>query len=428
MKKWLSFLLILAILLGTTALAEEGSVAIDGTASRKIKIHKTGDNSVADGISPTTGRVLSEVADGLPDNYSGMAKSGTYYPMLVQISNPNGGIGANAPWYLSYADIVYETPLEAGGTTRHVAIFNDVLPELVGPCRSIRVHHMALQAEWDCPYVFHGMQEQYVKPLISQLRKTNTGLNYKADGQNYILYDGKDNQDRFYNADGLHFRVTAKGMESPNNSGYRLADLVETVVPKDQAFNNHTYKFLDFDGDVEKLYDVLPQGGDDASFIYVDWNLPGKTGCKNNSRLEYDPEENVYYRYVLDAKTGVATLYDELLLEPTGKSKVVGGSVTIPCDISHGNPITFTNVIVQAISIKWSGGGKSISNKVLPIGTGNADYFMGGQHYKGVWNRDTVDDRTVFYDENGYELSLLPGKTLIIMIDYENGKTVSYDP
>ena len=53
-------------------------------------------------------------------------------------------------------------------------------------------------------------------------------------------------------------------------------------------------------------------------------------------------------------------------------------------------------------------------------GTGNADYFMGGKHYSGVWNRDTMQDRTVFYDENGQELAMQRGKTLIILMDSEN--------
>ena len=56
-------------------------------------------------------------------------------------------------------------------------------------------------------------------------------------------------------------------------------------------------------------------------------------------------------------------------------------------------------------------------NLVL-TGTGNADYFMGGKHIAGVWKRDTVEDRTVFYDENGEEIELQPGRTIIIMMDY----------
>ena len=78
--------------------------------------------------------------------------------------------------------------------------------------------------------------------------------------------------------------------------------------------------------------------------------------------------------------------------------------------------ITFQNVIVQLIKMDWW-------NKSVPypeaIGTGNADYFIGGRHMAGVWQRTSVADRTVFYDENGDELELQRGRTLIIVMDYQ---------
>ena len=61
-------------------------------------------------------------------------------------------------------------------------------------------------------------------------------------------------------------------------------------------------------------------------------------------------------------------------------------------------------------------------------GSGNADVFMGGKHYTAVWNRDTPKDRTVFYGEDGEEISLLPGKTMIFLVDYQNDlRQVSYE-
>ncbi len=56
--------------------------------------------------------------------------------------------------------------------------------------------------------------------------------------------------------------------------------------------------------------------------------------------------------------------------------------------------------------------------KPTVTGTGNADFFMGGKHYSGVWNRDTLDERTVFYGEDGQEMALLSGRTLVIMMDW----------
>ena len=53
---------------------------------------------------------------------------------------------------------------------------------------------------------------------------------------------------------------------------------------------------------------------------------------------------------------------------------------------------------------------------------------MCGKHFSGVWNRDTYSDRTVFYDENGDEIELQRGRTLIIMMDYTiKGRSLSYE-
>ena len=75
--------------------------------------------------------------------------------------------------------------------------------------------------------------------------------------------------------------------------------------------------------------------------------------------------------------------------------------------------------------MKWRGGARP--DPVL-TGTGNADYFMGGKHIAGVWERPDYDSRTVFYGEDGNEIELQRGRTLIILMGYNNsGTDVSYE-
>ena len=76
--------------------------------------------------------------------------------------------------------------------------------------------------------------------------------------------------------------------------------------------------------------------------------------------------------------------------------------------------ITFANVIIQHIDMVWT---TDVAPYPIMTGTGNADYFMGGKHYTGVWNRDKYDDRTVFYGEDGEEITLQPGRTMIVVMD-----------
>ena len=104
------------------------------------------------------------------------------------------------------------------------------------------------------------------------------------------------------------------------------------------------------------------------------------------------------------------------------------GQGTFTFEIEHGNPITFTNVIVQYVTIDWDGQGTKFFPAGKKDGSGNADYFMGGKHYQGVWKRGSIFDRTVFYGPDGYEMPLLRGKTLIIMMDTKQNRSVSYDP
>ena len=50
---------------------------------------------------------------------------------------------------------------------------------------------------------------------------------------------------------------------------------------------------------------------------------------------------------------------------------------------------------------------------------------MGGVRVKGYWNREDMESRTVYYTEDGKEVELQRGKTLIVIVDSERWK-VSY--
>ena len=167
MKKLISVLLVVALLLtsGLALAAEKKSdpdkgakytmetkdaVVLQNSEDRKIAYDKSqlSDNPVIEGESPTTGMPLGE---------------GWYYPVLVQISNPEdtvkvdgkkvttAGVGVRAPWSGQYADIVYEGILYREGQTRITFMFSDSLydgmPTSAGPVRSARIGHALLREE-----------------------------------------------------------------------------------------------------------------------------------------------------------------------------------------------------------------------------------------------------------------------------------------
>ena len=385
MRKWFTLLLALVLACSLTASLAEPTM-INAAETRDVQIHATGDNLVEPDVSPTTGLTLSEM--DIPDNFVGLAVTGRYTPALVQIDNYEGGMGNRAPWNASYADIVYETPLYKHGETRISNLFSDLIPDYVGPVRSARVNHVWIREEWDAAFIFWGGQ-QYTKTNIYDQFKS-LGVNQKG-----LLFDGTTGA-KAWNKYMDHTEVMAR----PHNAYAMLASLMTQVYPQDFSAPNHAFRFTD----------TLPADGDEASTIYVKWG-----DRTYHSIIEYDEEENLYYRYVsVDDVATEDELYDEIY-------PVLKRGTGIP----HGNPVTFSNVIVQFMDCEYP-----TTDGPLPTvtGTGNAEFFMGGRHIPGVWNRETLQDRTAFYDMNGDEIELQRGHTLIIMMDYQTqNRSISYE-
>jgi predicted PurR-regulated permease PerM len=126
MKKWLiSILSLLAVLCICSVSA---ATLIPSQQTRNIKLQKTtANNSSVQGVSATT---------GLPSNNL------TYIPILTQIDN---NLEAIPQWGISFADIMYELPIQGQGWTRLTALFSDRYPQEAGPVRSGRVMHADLR-------------------------------------------------------------------------------------------------------------------------------------------------------------------------------------------------------------------------------------------------------------------------------------------
>ena len=92
MKRLTCFVLALTMLLGCAsfALADDQMTKLNGQEKRNIKINEAGLNEVEAGISPTTGLTLAEL--DAPEGFAGLAVTGRYMPMLVQIDNTDGGV------------------------------------------------------------------------------------------------------------------------------------------------------------------------------------------------------------------------------------------------------------------------------------------------------------------------------------------------
>ena len=432
MKKTLSLILALVMLIGVTSAFAEGK-EIDGVSDRGITIHPAGLNEVDDLVSPTTGRNLMEIE--VPNGYLGMAVTGEYQPILVQISNADNGLGSsssiknyrNAPVNGIYADVVYEAlQKKGGGESRMTYVYSDVVPDFAGFVRSTRIQHARLRAEWDSAFVTSGWN--YAVTDVPDVWTENglpnpTGKRTIEDPG--LVYVGDLSSKPW----GPYvYRIcdkTGKKYSGANTELFNLTGLLTDISPKDHVAANHTFKFTD----------DIPAGGDDASFVYIKFGNEYYT----NSRLEYDESTNSYIRYVKREKGEDMPYRTNILVEPEvkkiqGDGKNVNGLGVVIQGLEAGDPITFNNVIVQQVDYNWISFTRPspILYDVDPqkglIGKGNADYFMGGKHLSGVWERKGLTDRTVFYGPDGNEIELQRGRTLIILMPYgENGAGVSYE-
>ena len=423
MKKTLSLILALVMLIAVTSAFAEGK-AIDGLADRGITIHEAGLNEVDDLVSPTTGRNLMEIE--VPNGFLGMAVTGEYQPIMVQISNADNGLGSsssiknyrNAPVNGIYADVVYEAlQKKGGGESRMTYVFSDVVPDFAGFIRSTRIQHALYRAEWESAFVTSGWN--YAVKDVPNVWKENglpdpTGKRTEADPG--IVYVG----DLSTKPWGPYvYRIcdkTGKKYSGANTELFNLTGLLTDIIPKDHVPANHTWKFTD----------DIPTGGDDAEFVYVKFGSEYAT----DSRLEYDASTNSYIRYIKREKGEDMPYRTNVLLEPEvkkiqGDGKNSKGYGLVIQGMEAGDPITFNNVIVQQVDYNWISFTRP--NPKL-VGSGNADYFMGGKHLSGVWDRKSLTDRTVFYGPDGNEIEMQRGRTLIILMPYgENGAGVSYE-
>lgn len=385
MKKTLSVILALALLMSCATamaaskstkyqpkytMAEEGTVLQDA-ADRKIKPQTSlSDNPVIEGKSPVT---------GLPYD-----TSARYMPILVQISNPsdtvkiNGkkvtaaGIGDRAPWSGQYADIVYEGILYRTGQTRITFLYSDSLadgePTSAGPVRSARMAHVYLRQMWGGGIAFEGGPRQTGNNVFDELRELGAYDNGTA------FYAGSsDAKEYSYRVPGVT-RLEAVTVDPVK---------MQSLIPSTTVATPHPFLF----SDVSPYTD----GYDLAYTINLDW------GHKDFiSHFYYDEAENLYLRYM-----GVAPYMTFAAAEDRSEENM--------------EQLSFSNVIIQRVEYEYNKG-DSTQPLMVSMGQGNADIFIGGRYIPGYWLREDKDSRTIYFDENGNEIQLTPGKTYIALM------------
>jgi hypothetical protein len=293
-------------------------------------------------------------------------------PIAVMIPNESSAI----PHYnLSNASVIYEANVE-GRVTRLMAIFED-WEDLVriGNIRSARTYYAYWAFEWDAFLVHYG-GPYYINELMAQESTENIdGLGGDGDA----FYRSKDRSD-------------------PHNVYTDGKNLLQTI-------EDHGYS-LSYRGLTDESHfrfatkaepNALTQYGSDAqNATYIDMS-----GCYPLTRcyFEFNEEDGLYYRF----------------------QHLSGATDEAHTDAS-GEQLTFKNILVQYTKQEV------LDDKgylVLQCHDDTRDgwFFTNGKGIHVSWSKGGDYEATRYYDDNGNEIVLNTGKTMICIVNEEDSFT-----
>lgn len=270
-------------------------------------------------------------------------------PFAVMINNLQPAIPQSG---IAKADILYEAMVE-GSITRLMAVFQDIASVgVLGPIRSSRHYYLFMADDNDAIYTHFGWSPFAQKIIEDEGRQTINGMDYDGDGNFYRTDDREAPHNAYATGQGLLNIATDRGMQLTHGADFQPNLKFNTV-------------------------DTPLDSGEDATRV----NIPF---AYDTPWFDYNPDTKLYSRY----EYGDAHI-----------------------DRETGEQLTFKNIIVQYV------GQVVISDYGhLDIGLmGETDglYITDG---KAIPIRGTKPDeqyKTMYYDLNGNEIKLNPGKTMI---------------
>lgn len=233
--------------------------------------------------------------------------------------------------------------------TRLTAFFHGSYPQKAGPVRSARKQHMFLWSEWNYLYIYYGGSKNLEGQDIDTWRK-DLGITAKRLDGTITSVGFSRSTDRV----------------APHNAYTNL----EVVMAEAYDFEPKDRTLAYLDKEVE--------GGQPASKVSLSYR------ADNKITYDFRGEEGVYYRSI------------------NGEPMM---------DKENNTQISVKNIIVQHVEhyhVK-----DTVYTNMEMIGTGAAEYFIGGTMKKGTWVRENESSMTKYYDEEGKEMAFQPGKTFI---------------
>lgn len=286
------------------------------------------------------------------------AEIGQQRPAAVMLNNI---IQSTPQSNLSEAGVVYEAPVE-GGITRFMALFENY-SELgnIGSVRSARTYYAILQHEWDAIFCHFGQANYALPYLQAPFCENLNGLEGIGDLVYFRINWKKSPHNAYTTGDGILSGAEAKG--------YRLCH--------EDSYSGGPLVFAE-EGESPAMADAVSAGRVEIGLTVSEpW-------------YEYRPEDGLYYRYQYGGPH-----VDELT----------------------GEQISCRNLIIQYMSCSHYDNTEYLNFAVTGRGTGK--YITDGLCIDITWSKAGDGEATHFYDLNGNELQLNPGKTWIHLVQTE---------
>lgn len=256
---------------------------------------------------------------------------------------------------LDQAGVVFEAVAE-GGITRFLTLFQDNMPDYLGPVRSVRPYYLEWLMGFDAPVAHVGGSAEAI--------------------QNIKQWGAKD-LDQFYNSAYYH-RISSRA--APHNVYTSLAELSSAESKKGWTSS----KYTGFARKAEAASKVPTARTIDLSISSFYFNV----------HYDYDAATNSYKRSE-------------------------GGQPHMVVDKS-GAQTQLAPKVVVALVLNQSISSDHVHTVYGTIGSGHVYVFQDGIVTEGTWHKPSRNDNITFTDMNGAPLKLNPGQTWLSAVGASN--------
>ena len=320
-----------------------------------------------DDIPPQEGMVRSKLT-----NEWVSADIGSLRPLAVMIPNDKSAL----PQYnISNADILYECLVE-GEMTRLMAIYGDWTSlERVGNIRSCRDYFVYWAFEWDSIYC-HAGGPFYIDEVIGRSDTNNINALVAPQGVFYRTSDRSAPQNLYLDGEDI--------LTEASRLGYEL-------TPRDSYSDDTHFQFTS----QSKPNNLDEYGSKAVTATKIDLSNAYPV---TKTWFEYNEEDGLYYRY--QAPSGGAHM-----------------------DAATDSQLAFENVLIQFTYHEVRDENGYLAFQCIDTSK-DGWYFTNGKGIHVNWKKTSDYGATRYYDDNGKEITLNTGKTMICIV--QDGDTFSY--